>query len=178
MDSAVSAPWLWKLTEGEKHSPVCPGPGAALRGAPAVFPGRLPGAHGLAGPRASPRRPGWGLAAGSGPASVGSKSEAVPGGLCDSGLTSARPLRPHPRLCQRSPLCTCHALPAPAGVPQARRARTPLCPSSPRVHATGRWDGHVFLVTPRGHTRRRLGDFVDAPVPWPRLPTPASGGAA
>lgn len=178
MDSAVSAPWLWKLTEGGKHSPVCPGPGAALRGAPAVFPGRLPGAHGLAGPRASPRRPGWGLAAGSGPASVGSKSEAVPGGLRDSGLTSARPLRPHPpplpaesspHLSRASGSCG-----SPAGA-RGSDSSLSLLPQIPRHGPLG-WAR--FPGDPAGHTRRRLGDFLDAPVPWPRLPTPASGGAA
>ena len=149
--------------------------GRTSRGA-CCFPRTFTRSARAGGAQSISKEAGLGACGGLGPRIRGKSVRGHPRGSPRFGAICAN--SPHPRLCRRRPLRTGHARPAPAGGPPARGARTPPCPSSPRFHATGRWDGHVFLVTPRGHTRRRLGDFVDAPVPWPRLPTPASGGAA
>lgn len=144
------------------------------RPAPAVFPVRLLGARTVLACEAAAS----GCKLGCGLEAV-LESRIRLQGLRDSGLMSAWPLHPTTcRLCTLTPLCTCQALLAPVGVPPTHRAPPPPGPSSPRFPPEAAGTVPFYWGLRSSTDAGDVGDFLDAPVPWPCPPTPAPGGAA
>lgn len=168
---AVSAPWLWTLTEGRKRSlSVCPSWG---RPAPLTRARCSPRKVGstrcrLARPTAagSKRGAGWRLLK----ARVGAR------GLRDSGVTSARRLRPHfPPLRPDSALHLSGSWGSPACAVGATSSWS-LLPQVP-------WQGLLGQARFTGDSAAAQTPalwviFWIPPPPRPCLPAPASGGAA